>query len=88
MEGVIEKDLSISKFNFGSRKFYSIKEAILEKRIIYKNSKWNKRPTAHVVTDLVACYDRQLANIESIVVESVGVDRNISKLISKVLPAF
>ena len=58
MEGVIKKDLRISKFNFGSRKFYLIKEAILEKRIIYKNSKSNKIPTTYVITDLAAYYDR------------------------------
>ena len=39
IEGFIEKDNRISKFNFGLRKFFSIEEAILEKRMIYENSK-------------------------------------------------
>ena len=38
IEGMIELDSRISKFNFGSYKFYSIEEAILEKHMICKNS--------------------------------------------------
>jgi len=34
----IEKDLRISKANYGSRSKYSIRNAILEKQIIYENS--------------------------------------------------
>ena len=37
--GLIKDDPSISKFNFRSRKLYSIDEAILEKRLIYKSSR-------------------------------------------------
>ena len=35
---MIERDSRISKFNFRLRKFYSIEETILEKRMIYENS--------------------------------------------------
>ncbi|MFN9955858.1 MAG: hypothetical protein ACK55I_22385, partial [bacterium] len=38
--GLIEDDPSISKFNFRSRKLYSIDEVILEKRLIYKSTRW------------------------------------------------
>jgi len=38
IEGMIEQDSRISKFNFRLRKFYSIKETILEKRMINENS--------------------------------------------------
>ena len=88
IEGFIEKNNRISKFNFGSRKFFSIEEAILEKRMIYKNSKWTGKQILHVIMDLAAYYDRQLANIESLVVESIGVERKMAKLIAKVIPAF
>ena len=40
------------------------------------------------MTDLKACYDRQLANIGSIVQESVGVERKLMQLIAKVIPVF
>ena len=40
----------------------------------------------HIITDLESCYDRQLANLVSMVEESVGIDRNGVKLIAKVLP--
>jgi len=38
--------------------------------------------------NLEACYDQQLAQIGSIVQESMGVERNIIKLIAKVIPDF
>jgi len=40
------------------------------------------------MTNLEACYDRQLPLIRSIVQESVGVERQIIQLISKVIPRF
>ena len=36
--------------------------------------------------DLIACYDRQLAEIGSIVEESIGIERKPIQLIAKVLP--
>jgi len=80
--------MNISKFNFGSRQFYSITDALLEKRLMYSTSMLTKQKTVYVVTDLAACYDRQLSNYESLVLEYVGVDRNIALLIAKVLPIF
>ena len=41
-----------------------------------------------VVTDLSAYYDRQLANIESLVLESVGVNRLVIRIVAKVLSRF
>ena len=38
MKGVIEQDPRILKFNFRLQKYYSIEEAILEKRMIYESS--------------------------------------------------
>ena len=40
------------------------------------------------MTDLEAYYDQQLAQIGSIVQESMGVERNIIKLIAKIIPDF
>ena len=40
-----------------------------------------------MVTDLAAYYDRQLSNIKSIIVESVGVDRVFIKLVARTLPS-
>jgi len=62
--------------------------AILEKRLIYNNSKIQYEETVHNITDLEACYDRQLANIGSIVKESVSINRKIAQLIAKVIPVF
>ena len=47
-----------------------------------------KVPTAYAITDLAAYYDRQLANVEGMVVESVEADRRMVKLITKVIPSF
>jgi len=40
----------------------------------------------HTISDLKACYDRQLPNIGCMVQESVGVKRNFAKLMQTVLP--
>ena len=85
-KGSIKKDQRLSKFNYSSRQFYSIDKAILEKRLLCDISRYNKQPTVHVITDLEACYDRQLYNIRSIVEESVGIDQERMKLTIKVLP--
>ena len=37
----------------------------------------------HIITNLEACYDRQLANIGGIVEEVVGVNRNVIRTIIK-----
>ena len=63
----IERDKRVSKNNFGSRPDYSIESAILYKRLVYDNSKLTNEVIVYNMTDLEACYDRQLALIESIV---------------------
>ena len=40
------------------------------------------------LTDLQLCYNRQLANVGSIVEESVGRNRKIMMLITKIMPIF
>ena len=85
-KGSIEKDPILSKFNYRSRRFYSIDEAILEKRLIYDISRYNKQSIIHVITNLEVYYDWQLYNIGLIVKESVEIDWNGIKLIAKVLP--
>ena len=54
----IKNDERLSKFNFGSRKQYSIESALLEKRLLYDTSKYNNEPTIHLLSDLEACYNR------------------------------
>jgi len=72
-KGRIEVDLRISKCNYGSRSRYSIKNAILEKRIIYDHSMLKENTIIHNITNLQTYYNRQLAEIGSIVQELVGV---------------
>ena len=71
----IEKDDRVLKSNYGSRPEYSIELAILYKRLIYNNSKIINEITVYNMTNLEAFYDRQLAPIESIVEESMGVEQ-------------
>jgi len=82
----IELDERLSKYNYGSRSGYSIEDAILEKRLMYDVAVRSGEPMMHNISDLKACYDRQLPNIGCLVEESVGVDRNAAKMFAKVLP--
>ena len=70
----IEQDPRISKVNYWSRSKYSIENVILEKRIIYDHSALTYEKTIYNMTDLEACYNRQLLNIRSIIQELVGVE--------------
>ena len=82
----IEKDLRVAKCNYGSRLYYLIEDAILEKRICYNNSLLNQEQTIYNMINLKSCYDRQLAQIESMVQELVGVERLQIKLFAKLIP--
>ena len=68
---LIENNDRFSKANFGSRKNYAIETAILKKRLIYDNSLLEMKETIYNFTDLQSCYNRKLANIGSIIEESV-----------------
>ena len=76
----IKRSKKLSTFNFGSRKNYSIESALLEKRLIYDTSKYNNEPTIHLISDLEACYDRQIPSIGGIVEEALGVNRDAIQL--------
>jgi hypothetical protein len=82
----IEKDPRVAKYDYGSRPHYSIDNMILEKRIIYDNSMLNSRDTIYNMTDLKLYYDKKLAEIGSIVQESIGIERLLIKLFIKLLP--
>ena len=56
----IEQNDKLLKYNFGSRKNYSIESALLEKMLLYETSKYTSEPTVHLLSDLEACYDRQI----------------------------
>ena len=65
----VAKDKRLSKYNYGSRRNYSIDTAILEKRLMYDNSIRDGKITIYTISDLQACYDRQLPNIGCMVQE-------------------
>jgi len=84
----IEKNNNLSKYNFGSRRNYSIDTALLEKRLIYDASIKNEELHIHNMTDLEACYDRQLPKVSGLIQEAVGVDRKCIKMIMRVITKF
>ena len=87
-EGRIEWYNHISKFNYGSRKGYSINGVILKKWLIYDKSMRNMLLMVHIIIDLEVYYDRQLRNIANIAEESPKISKARVKLIVKVLPLF
>ena len=87
-EELIENDNWFSKANYRSRKNYSIETAILQKRLIFYNSLIEMKPLIYTFTDLKSYYNRQLANVGSIVEESVGRNRAAMKLYTKLMPRF
>ena len=82
----IENNERISKANYGSYKNYSIESEILEKRLIFDNSLLITKLTIYNLIDLQSYYNRQLANIGSIIEESIGRNRNVIKLFIKIMP--
>ena len=76
----------MSRHNYGSRKGFSIDSALLEKKLLFDYAKRREESNVYLMSDLEACYDRQLPNIRGIVAESVGVNRNMMNILSKVLP--
>ena len=56
-QGRIKYDMRLSKFNYSSRKGYSIEEIILEKRLLYNISIRDYYPIVHIITNLESCYD-------------------------------
>ena len=70
----VHKDKWLSNYNFRLRKDYSIESTLLEKRLTHSTSKHSGVPTIHLISDLEACYDRQILAIGRIVEESLGVD--------------
>ena len=82
----LENDNRMLKFNYGSRSHYSIENAILEKRLMCDLAQRDSQIMMHNMSDLEACYDRQLANIGCLVEESVGLEREPALLFTKILP--
>ena len=54
----LELDDRLLKFNYGSRKNYSIETALLEKRLMYDLAVRDGRPMIYTISNLKACYDR------------------------------
>ena len=76
------------KANYGSRKNYLIETAILEKQLIMDRSLLTMKVTVYNLTNLKSCYNRQLANVGSMVEESVGRNRKAMMLFTKIIPIF
>ena len=74
-QNIMEGDNRLSEFNFRSRQNYSINEVLIEKRLIYDSSMIIEEKSVYIVTDLSTYYDRQLANVSSILLELVGANR-------------
>ena len=87
-EELIENDDRFSESNFGSRKNYVITSAILQKRLIFGSSLVNMKHNICTLTNLQSCYDRQLPFVGSIVKESVGRNRNTTRLYAKIISKF
>ena len=75
----------MSKFNFSLRKSYLIKDALLEKQLLYNYSIIIMKKSTHVITDLAAYYDRQLSHIKSMIMESVGINQQFVILMARLL---
>ena len=60
--------------------------SVIGEKIDFDLAKKTEEPSACTMSDLEACYDRQLLNIGGVVEESVGANREAIKLITKVLP--
>ena len=73
----IKLDPKMSKYNYSSHARYFIENTILEKRLWYDNSLLRGKKIVYNMTDLTACYDRQLAEIGFIVKESIGIKRKL-----------
>ena len=85
-EELMEEDVRTSKSNYGSRKNYSIENAILEKRLVMDKSLISCKKTMCHLTDLKSCCDRQLVNIGGLIEESIGRDRDVMKMLTKLIP--
>ena len=82
----IETDARVSKHNYGSRSGHSIENALLEKRLIVGQAKKSGEENVRTVSDLEVHYDRQLPELCGLVEESLGANRKVCKLMSKVFP--
>ena len=82
----VETDNRLLKYNYGSRRNYSINTLLLEKILMCDAALWNRKPTIHTISDLKACYDRKLPNIGCMVQEAVGVNWAAAKIFQTVLP--
>ena len=84
----IKNNSRLSTLNFASRKYYSIKSALLERRLPCDASKCNNKSTVYLLSDLESCYDHQMPAIEGIVEEAIGSNRQAIKLIPEVVSNF
>ena len=48
----------LSKYNYGSRRNYSIDIVLLKKRLMYDAALRNGKLAIHIISDLKVCYNR------------------------------
>ena len=82
---IIENNTRLLKIKFRSRRNYTIKEALLEKKLIHNSVIRVGAIKVHIITNLKACYDKQLLNSHRMVEELVRIDYIVIKLTMNVL---
>ena len=86
MNEIVELDKSVPKYNYGSRKGQYAENALLEKRLISDHAKKKEELNVHITSDLEDCYDRKTTELCGLVEESIGGNRKVINLLTKVLP--
>ena len=84
----IENGIKILKVSYRFRSEDSIKDSILEKRLLSNVSTKNIELIIYNVIDLEEYYDRKSVNVCRIVKEVARVDRLVIKLFTKVISRF
>ena len=59
----VETDKIVSKYNYGSRKGSFIENDLIEKRLMFDHAKKTEEINTHPISDLEACYDRQILEL-------------------------
>ena len=80
-----ENEKRISNHDCGSENGHSVGSELLEKRLTLDLAERTGEQVAYTISDLEACCDVQLPSIEDIVEASIGENRGVIKLVTKVL---
>ena len=67
-----EKNGTVAKEQYGSRKRHSAEDHCLNKRLTFDILRQKKRPGTHLATDLLSCYDRIVHSVASLAMQQQG----------------